>query len=65
MKMSKPLKRKGAIVCILCGKVVKKDQKKYMLPVERPVRLDFTVHRRCFRKNDEKARKMAVKQHLT
>lgn len=52
-------------MCVLCGKVVRKDQKKFTLAVERPVRLDLTVHRRCFQKNDENSRKIAIKQHLT
>lgn len=52
------------IMCILCGKVVRKDQKKFMVAVEKPVRIDLTVHRRCFQKNDENSVKMAIKQHI-
>lgn len=58
-------KRKGKVMCVLCGKIVRKDQKKFVLAVERPVRLDLIVHRICFRKNDENSRKIAIKQHLT
>lgn len=58
-------RKKKKIICVLCGKVVRKDQKKFMLAVEKPVRLDLTVHRRCFQKNDENSRKIAIKRHLT
>ena len=53
--------KKKSITCILCGKVVRKDQKKFMLAVEKPVRLDLTVHRRCFQKNDEISKKTDIK----
>lgn len=52
-------------MCILCGEEVRKDDNKWMLAVDKPVRLDIVVHRKCFQKNDEKAVKNAVKQHIT
>ena len=57
--------KKKKIICVLCGKVVRKDQKKFTLAVEKPVRLNLTVHRKCFQENDENSRKIAIKQHLT
>lgn len=56
--------RSRKIVCILCEKVVRKDQKKFMIAVEKPVRIDLTVHRKCFQKNDENSIKTAIKQHI-
>ena len=52
------------VMCILCGKVVRKDQRKFMVAVETPVRIDLTVHRKCFQKNDEISKKTAIKQHI-
>ena len=52
------------VMCILCEKVVRKDQRKFMVAVEKPVRIDLTVHRKCFQKNDENSVKKAIKQHI-
>ena len=56
--------RKGKVMCIICGKEVKKAHKKWMLAIEKPVRIDLIVHRKCFQKNDENTIKNAVKQHI-
>ena len=58
-------KKKGQVMCILCGKMIRKNQKMFILAVDRPVRLDLEVHRKCFQNNDENSRKNAVKQHIT
>jgi len=52
--------RKGPI-CILCDKEVKSGEKKFVLAVETPVRINFIVHRHCYLNSDENTQKDAIK----
>lgn len=50
--------------CILCDKIIKKNQKTFRIAIEKPVRIDIVVHRACSKKTSEKDIKRAVKQHI-
>lgn len=43
-------KDKELSICIFCDEPVYKDQRKFNLGLERPVRLDLLVHRVCYQK---------------
>ena len=62
--MSRRRGRPRKIYCILCENEVKKTDKKWVVAIDRPIRLDIPVHRECFEKTNEKSLKSAVKQHI-
>ena len=63
--MSRRRGRPKKIYCILCKKEVKKADKKRIVAVDRPVRIDILVHRNCLKNSDEKQLKSAIKQHIS
>lgn len=56
--------RPRKITCILCNKIIKKDEPKTIIPVDKPVYLNIIVHRRCREKTDENTLKNVVIQHI-
>jgi hypothetical protein len=50
--------------CILCGKKIKKDDKKFCVAMEKPIRLDIIVHRECYQKTSENELKTAIKENF-
>ncbi len=67
------LGRPKLVNCILCEKIINKEDKIYQIPIEwvRMNDITFTlpvnimVHRSCYKKSSKKAIKTALNKHIT
>lgn len=61
--MSRPRGRPRIITCFLCGKPVKKTDKKFYIPIEHPY-TNILVHLHCFKNTSKKVLKTKLNEYF-
>lgn len=56
--------RPKKITCILCNKIIEKNEPRTIIAVDKPVYVNIIVHRHCREKTDENTLKNVVIQHI-
>jgi hypothetical protein len=62
--MSRKIGRPTKVICILCNKVVEKEDPKTIIALDRPIYLNIIVHRSCLKKTSKKTLKNVVIRHI-